>query len=135
MKSILENCYLHLFKAALKAGHKFYTFFPGGYSPKEDLVLLLEPARFKYPPFWVTVSKLLEAMRSVDPGDLQCEVLLEIYFFLKNISLFVASHVVLKSLPSNFIDTKIKFAFLLLGIPKSLLVTCITTCFPAPGLQ
>lgn len=39
----------------------------GGYHPGRDLVLLLDVARFKYPPHWVPLAKLHEAMQAVDP--------------------------------------------------------------------
>ena len=38
----------------------------GGYCPKGDLVLMLDPARFKYPPFWVELPLLFEAMQTID---------------------------------------------------------------------
>lgn len=38
----------------------------GGYHPARDLVLLLDVARFKYPPHWVPLSKLHEAMQPPD---------------------------------------------------------------------
>lgn len=38
----------------------------GGYHPERDLVLVLDTARFKYPPHWLPVSLLLEAMRAPD---------------------------------------------------------------------
>ncbi len=39
----------------------------GGYHPERDLVLLLDVARFKYPPHWVPLAKLHAAMQPVDP--------------------------------------------------------------------
>lgn len=39
----------------------------GGYHPARDLVLLLDVARFKYPPHWVSLERLHAAMQSVDP--------------------------------------------------------------------
>lgn len=39
----------------------------GGYHPGRDLVLLLDVARFKYPPHWVSLEQLHAAMQSVDP--------------------------------------------------------------------
>ncbi len=39
----------------------------GGYYPEKDLVLLLDVARFKYPPHWVPVSLLWQAFEPVDP--------------------------------------------------------------------
>jgi len=38
----------------------------GGYNPEEDMVLLLDVARFKYPSYWVSVEKLYEAMIQID---------------------------------------------------------------------
>lgn len=38
----------------------------GGYHPVEDCLLILETARFKYPPYWVRLEKIWEAMNSVD---------------------------------------------------------------------
>ena len=40
----------------------------GGYHPGRDLVLLLDVARFKYPPHWVPVERLAAAMRPLDPA-------------------------------------------------------------------
>jgi glutathione gamma-glutamylcysteinyltransferase len=36
--------------------------------PERDLVLVLDVARFKYPPHWVPVARLIEAMSAVDPA-------------------------------------------------------------------
>lgn len=38
----------------------------GGYHPDRDLVLIMDVARFKYPPHWVKLSLLFEAMQQVD---------------------------------------------------------------------
>ena len=38
----------------------------GGYHPSRDLVLLLDVARFKYPPHWVPLSELWRAMQAID---------------------------------------------------------------------
>ncbi|KAF6260230.1 Phytochelatin synthase-domain-containing protein [Scenedesmus sp. NREL 46B-D3] len=38
----------------------------GGYHAARDLVLILDTARFKYPPHWVPLPMLFEAMSSVD---------------------------------------------------------------------
>jgi len=38
----------------------------GGYHPGKDLVLMMDVARFKYPPHWVPVSLLFEAMKPID---------------------------------------------------------------------
>jgi glutathione gamma-glutamylcysteinyltransferase len=39
-----------------------------GYHPGRDLVLILDVARFKYPPHWVAVTELWRAMTEVDPA-------------------------------------------------------------------
>lgn len=39
----------------------------GGYHPDRDLALILDVARFKYPPHWVSVPLLFEAMHKLDP--------------------------------------------------------------------
>eukprot|EP00656_Telonema_subtile_P050599 TRINITY_DN6596_c0_g1_i2.p1 TRINITY_DN6596_c0_g1~~TRINITY_DN6596_c0_g1_i2.p1 ORF type:complete len:459 (-),score=69.55 TRINITY_DN6596_c0_g1_i2:252-1628(-) len=39
----------------------------GAYHPEEDMVLVMEVARFKYFPFWCPVSVMWDAMKSVDP--------------------------------------------------------------------
>ncbi|KAL3680692.1 hypothetical protein R1sor_023648 [Riccia sorocarpa] len=39
----------------------------GGYHTGRDLALILDVARFKYPPHWVPVSLLWEAIKSIDP--------------------------------------------------------------------
>ncbi len=41
----------------------------GGYHPDKDLVLLLDVARFKYPPHWVPLGKLFAAMATTDPAS------------------------------------------------------------------
>ncbi|XP_013395000.1 uncharacterized protein LOC106162300 isoform X1 [Lingula anatina] len=38
----------------------------GAYEPERDLVLLMDVARFKYPPHWVSLPLLWEAMKTVD---------------------------------------------------------------------
>ncbi|KAK3098494.1 hypothetical protein FSP39_020060 [Pinctada imbricata] len=38
----------------------------GGYHEGKDLVLILDTARFKYPPHWVPVSMIWEAMKAID---------------------------------------------------------------------
>ncbi|XXQ34946.1 glutathione gamma-glutamylcysteinyltransferase [Plasmodiophora brassicae] len=38
----------------------------GGYDPSEDLVLIMDVARFKYPPHWVKLPLLFEAMKLQD---------------------------------------------------------------------
>jgi len=39
----------------------------GGFHHERDLTLILDVARFKYPPHWVSAERLWEAMRSIDP--------------------------------------------------------------------
>ena len=39
----------------------------GGYHAERDLVLLLDVARFKYPPHWVPLARLHAAMQEADP--------------------------------------------------------------------
>ena len=38
----------------------------GGYHPQRDLILVMDVARFKYPPHWVSMSTLWEAMNTSD---------------------------------------------------------------------
>jgi glutathione gamma-glutamylcysteinyltransferase len=40
----------------------------GGYLRSRDLVLILDVARFKYPPHWVPAERLWNAMNTVDPA-------------------------------------------------------------------
>ena len=39
----------------------------GGYHKSEDLVLIMDTARFKLPPHWAPLSALWEAMKRIDP--------------------------------------------------------------------
>lgn len=39
----------------------------GGYHARKDLALILDVARFKYPPHWVSAEQLWRAMERVDP--------------------------------------------------------------------
>lgn len=39
----------------------------GGYSEEEDAVLILDTARFKYPPHWLPLESVYKAMASLDP--------------------------------------------------------------------
>lgn len=39
----------------------------GGHHAARDLVLVLDVARFKYPPHWVSAEQLWQAMQSIDP--------------------------------------------------------------------
>jgi glutathione gamma-glutamylcysteinyltransferase len=38
----------------------------GGYSPEKDMVLILDTARFKYPPHWLNLEDLYHAMEACD---------------------------------------------------------------------
>ena len=40
----------------------------GGYHADKDLVLVLDTARFKYPPHWVPLADLYMAMAPADPA-------------------------------------------------------------------
>ena len=44
----------------------------GGYHRGRDLVLVLDVARFKYPPHWVALPRLAAAMRTTDPASGLC---------------------------------------------------------------
>ena len=41
----------------------------GAYEADSDMALVMETARFKYPPFWVPTSLLYKAMLSTDPDS------------------------------------------------------------------
>lgn len=41
----------------------------GGYHAARDLVLILDVARFKYPPHWLALERLDAAMRTIDPAS------------------------------------------------------------------
>lgn len=38
----------------------------GGYHPGKDMALILDVARFKYPPHWIPLPLLWEAMDTID---------------------------------------------------------------------
>jgi glutathione gamma-glutamylcysteinyltransferase len=40
----------------------------GGYHAAKDLVLILDVARFKYPPHWIAAERLWQAMHPIDPA-------------------------------------------------------------------
>jgi glutathione gamma-glutamylcysteinyltransferase len=40
----------------------------GGYHAERDLVLVLDVARFKYPPHWISAERLWKAMHPIDPA-------------------------------------------------------------------
>ena len=40
----------------------------GGYHAAKDLVLILDVARFKYPPHWISAERLWQAMHAIDPA-------------------------------------------------------------------
>lgn len=50
----------------------------GGYSSKRDMVLIMDTARFKYPPHWVSLSALFRAMQLTDKasGTIFCSSML-----------------------------------------------------------
>jgi hypothetical protein len=39
----------------------------GGYNEEQDLVLIMDVARFKYPPHWIPLPQLFQAMIPIDP--------------------------------------------------------------------
>ncbi len=41
----------------------------GAYDSKSDSVLILDVAKFKYPPFWVKTSDLLASLNTIDPDS------------------------------------------------------------------
>ncbi|ELR22440.1 phytochelatin synthase [Acanthamoeba castellanii str. Neff] len=41
----------------------------GGYHPDKDMVLILDVARFKYPPHWVSLPTLFAAMQTIDSAS------------------------------------------------------------------
>jgi glutathione gamma-glutamylcysteinyltransferase len=49
-----------------------------GYHPERDVALLLDVARFKYPPHWVPVSQLFAAMLPLDPATGKSRGVLEL---------------------------------------------------------
>ena len=38
----------------------------GAYHPGEDKILIFDVARFKYPPHWLTVEQIWDAMKAID---------------------------------------------------------------------
>lgn len=38
----------------------------GGYHARRDMALILDVARFKYPPHWIPLTLLWEAMNTID---------------------------------------------------------------------
>ncbi len=53
-----------------QSGHGHYSPLVA-YDSESDSVLILDVAKFKYPPFWVTVTDLLEAIQTIDPDSLK----------------------------------------------------------------
>uniref|UniRef100_M4B2P0 glutathione gamma-glutamylcysteinyltransferase n=1 Tax=Hyaloperonospora arabidopsidis (strain Emoy2) TaxID=559515 RepID=M4B2P0_HYAAE len=47
----------------------------GGYHVERDMVLLMDVARFKYPPHWVKLSQVFKAMQRVDHSQPCCDSL------------------------------------------------------------
>jgi hypothetical protein len=50
----------------------------GGYNSSLDMVLIMDVARFKYPPHWVPLPLLHEAMQALDPDAQKPRGLLEV---------------------------------------------------------
>jgi glutathione gamma-glutamylcysteinyltransferase len=50
----------------------------GGYHAAKDMVLIMDVARFKYPPHWVPLELLHEAMQLVDPDSSKPRGLLKV---------------------------------------------------------
>ena len=64
-KSVLIASYDRAILGQTGGGH----FSPiGGYHAERDLVLVLDVARFKYPPHWVATEQVWRAMQSIDPA-------------------------------------------------------------------
>lgn len=55
-------------RAALKQTGEGHFSPLGGYSRRHSAVLVMDVARFKYPPYWVPLSALWEAMKPLDPA-------------------------------------------------------------------
>lgn len=60
----------------------------GGYHPKRDLILILDTARFKYPPHWISLELLWEAMHALDKTTGKLIVL--VFFFKKKLRIAYA---------------------------------------------
>ncbi|CAH8465239.1 unnamed protein product [Schistosoma turkestanicum] len=64
-EGFLVVCYSRSALGQTGSGH----FAPvGGYHPDRELVFLFDTARFKYPPHWVSLTKLWFSMNQVDPA-------------------------------------------------------------------
>jgi hypothetical protein len=50
----------------------------GGYDAKQDMVLIMDVARFKYPPHWVPLPLLHQALQAVDPDSGKPRGILEV---------------------------------------------------------
>ncbi len=55
----------------------------GGYHPEKDLVLILDVARFKYPPHWVSLKLLVESMRKIDVSTGKCVFCFRFFFQMR----------------------------------------------------
>jgi len=55
-------------RAALKQTGEGHFSPLGGYSRRHSAVLVMDVARFKYPPYWVPLEALWEAMQPADPS-------------------------------------------------------------------
>ena len=63
-RPIMVACYSRKELNQTGAGH----FSPiAAYAPASDMVLVMDVARFKYPPYWVPTTALFHAMRTTDP--------------------------------------------------------------------
>lgn len=57
----------------------------GGYHHRADKLLILDVARFKYPPHWVDLKLFWKAMRSIDPDTSMKSYLREFLFVKKHV--------------------------------------------------
>jgi len=58
-------------KGMLQTGDGHYSPI-GGYNKKRDLVLILDVARFKYPPHWAPLEVVYKSMKHLDPDSMKC---------------------------------------------------------------
>ena len=58
----------------------------GGYHPERDLVLILDTARFKYPPHWVSLRLIWDAMLALDKSTGESVRKKSVLSFEKNLS-------------------------------------------------
>lgn len=50
----------------------------GGFNASQDMVLIMDVARFKYPPHWVPLTLLHEALQAIDPDACRPRGILEV---------------------------------------------------------